>query len=146
MGEVRSLASGRRIIASVKYDGQVYLFCGPGEMMQWPTPQAAGKFFKRLYSLIYRAGGDGLKQFHLLADFRLHSVSLKSFLDDSFEKSVVKAEVDRDRVLKPEEYSIIPIELYGVSIQALPCYGNSAYAWHKSGTRPSFPNFSKVSV
>lgn len=134
-----SCSKETRIIASICHKEQVYLFCGPQELMQWPNAKAAGKFFKRFYGIIFRSGDKGLKTFHLLADFRLHEVALSAIADDSFERAVVKAEADRERVFAPHEYSIVPLTVEGVTMQTLPCYGVKAESWHVAGVRPPFP-------
>lgn len=138
---MKACSKDTRIICSIRHENQVYLFCGPQEIMQWPTSQAATKFFKRFYDIIYRAGGKSLKNFHLLADFRLHSVKLSSMEDESFENTIVKPEIDKAKKILAAEYSIFPIQVEGVQLQALPCHGNTAEEWHKRGIQPAYPKF-----
>lgn len=130
-----------RIVCSIWHEKQVYLFCGPSEIMQWPTSQSATKFFKRFYSIIYKTGNTGLKKFHLLADFRLHSVKVSSIENESFENTIVKLETDKEKKIQAHEYSIYPIQIEGVHLNALPCYGKTAEEWHKKGVQPAFPKF-----
>lgn len=127
-----------KVLASIKLNGQVFLICSPSYVLAWDRPKQALKYFKKLYSAVFSLKEE-VEQFHLLADIRLHFISNKALENDSFENAIVKAPVDADKSFSPEDHSIAPIDVYGVSTHGILCLGDGANSWHSSGIRPKFP-------
>lgn len=127
-----------KVLASVKYNGQVFLICGPNYVLAWEKPKQAIKYFKKLYGAVFNLKEE-IEHFHLFADIRLHFVSNKALDNESFENAIVKAPVDVDKSYAPEDHSIVPIDIYGVSTHGILCLGEGVNTWHSSGIRPKFP-------
>jgi len=135
---------GKITMASVSIGGSVFLLSQVTGLFSWQNPKAANRFFKRLYGKIYRADSPGWKNFHMLADFRLHGVSNQSLQDDTFERAIMKNSADQEVARAATDYPIQQIDVEGVLMYGVLCEGKQAESWHKAGIRAELPKPGKV--